>query len=129
VVASALAHLTPQPQTVVDTRDILRLQHRSRLGQSRGRGPAPPRCDCDKPLRGRGVEGPDIPVLAVHWRCDRTCPWDRDLARSCKEVGIEGVAVRVTQGDHLELVFQGDDKKFGAERAMSLVPRADGRYC
>jgi hypothetical protein len=35
------------------------------------------------------------------------------------------VAVRMAQGDHLELVFQGDDKKFGAERDMCLVPRAD----
>jgi hypothetical protein len=35
------------------------------------------------------------------------------------------VAVCVTSGDHLEPVFQGDDKKFGAERDMCPVPRAD----
>ena len=62
-------------------------------------------------------------MLAVHWRDDRTC---HGVEIENKTTWTRRVAVRVTQGNHLELVSQGDDKKFGALRDMCLVPRAGG---
>lgn len=54
------------------------------------------------PLRGCGVEEPDIPLLAVHWRDGRTCH------------GIEA--------EH------GPARNDGRERDIFLVPRVDKKY-
>lgn len=78
------------------------LQHGGRLGPSRGHDPAPPRVVATSPLRGCGVEEPDIPLLAVHRRDGRTCH------------GIEA--------EH------GPARNGGRERDMFLVPRVDKKY-